>query len=167
MNCQQTRDLLKAFLEGELDRNSMLQVRRHLATCRECACSLNREDLMEILPVLDDSVDPSEDFSDRFYAALEKGRNRNLSKEGSPDFGMKRPWLPRWSWGLAAAAALAVFVSAGLYLRQSPLSGPEVAEVFYDFEVTENLPILMDMALISNLELFEDMETIENLPQLN
>jgi anti-sigma factor RsiW len=167
MNCQETKDLLKPFLDGELDGNSMAQIRRHLATCRECASVLKPEDLMEILPVLDDSIEPSEDFTDRFYTALEKGRSRKMSRERSQASVVKRSWLPRWSWGLAAAAALTVFVSAGLYLRQSPLPDPEVTEVLYDFDVAENLPILKDMALISDLDLFEDMEAIENLPQLN
>lgn len=165
MNCQETKDLIKPFLDGELDRSTMQQIRRHLASCKECASSLNPRDLMEILPVLDDSIEPSGDFSDRFYAALEMSRNRKPAARKLPVSGMKRYWLPRWSWGLAAAAVLTIIVSTGLYLRQSRYSAPDAADVFYDLEVTENLPLLKDMALFSDLELFENMDTIENMPQ--
>ena len=165
MNCQETKDLIKPFLDGGLDGNTMQQIRRHLATCKECASALDPRDLMEILPVLDDSVEPSGDFSSRFYAALEISRNPKPASQEPPVSGMRRSWLPRWSWGLAAAAVLTVIVSTGLYLRQSRHPADEAADVFYDLEVTENLPLLRDMALFSNLELFEDMDAIENMPQ--
>jgi anti-sigma factor RsiW len=165
MNCQETKDLIKPFLNGDLDRNIMQQIRRHLAACKECASGLDPRDLMEILPALDDSIEPSGDFSDRFYAALEMRRNWKPAPQKLPVSGMKRYWLPRWSWGLAAAAVLTIIVSTGLYLRQSRFPAPEAADVFYDLEVTENLPLLKDMALFSNLELFENMDAIENMPQ--
>ncbi len=165
MNCQETKDLIKPFLDGDLDRNTMQQIRRHLASCKECASCLDPRDLMEILPVLDDSIEPSGDFSERFYTALETSRNRKPASQKLSVFGGKRYWLPRWSWGLAAAAVLTVIVSTGLYLRQSRYSAPEAADVLYDLEVTENLPLLKDMALFSNLELFENMDAIENMPQ--
>jgi anti-sigma factor RsiW len=167
MNCQQTKDLMKPFLDGALDRSTSQKLRRHLANCKECASELDPVDLMEILPVLDDSIEPSEGFSDRFYAELEARKSRNSTRERLPASGMKRSWLPRWSWGLAAAAVLTVVVSTGLYVRQSRYAVPDASEMFYDFEVTENLPLLMDMPLINNLELFENMDAIENLPQLN
>lgn len=165
MNCQEAKDLIKLFLNGDLDHSTMQRVRGHLGTCRECASEMNPLDLMEILPVLDDSIEPSEDLTYRFYAALEAGRDRDTIPERSTAYGMKRLWLPRWSWSLAAAAMLTIVVSTGLYLRQYRSDTPEVGEVYYDLEVTENLPLLMDMALISNLELFENMDAIENMPQ--
>lgn len=167
MNCQETKDLIRPFLDGTLDRSAMQQIRAHLATCKECASRLEPQDLMEILPVLDESIEPSGDFTDRFYAALESSRNRKSDPARLSISGMTRSWLPRWSWGLAAAAMLTVVVSTGLYLRQSRYDAPDEVEVFYDLEVTENLPLLRDMSLISNLELFENMDAIENLPQLN
>ena len=97
MNCQETRNLIKPFLDGELDKYSTQQVRRHLAACSECACRLDPVDLMEILPILDDSIEPSEDFADRFYAAVDKGKIRNTPPEGFPASCGKRVWLPRWS----------------------------------------------------------------------
>ena len=167
MNCQEAKDLIKPFLDGKLDRNTMREIRGHLATCKECASGLDPQDLMEILPVLDDSIEPSEDFSDRFYAALETGENRGSASQRVPASDRKQSWLPRWSWGLAAAAVLTVVVSAGLYLGQSRYGAPDATEVLYEFEVTENLQLLRDMELISNLELFENMDAIENLPQSN
>ena len=163
MNCQEAKDLIKPFLDGDLDRNAMQQVRRHLAACRECASGLDPQDLMEILPVLDDSIEPSEDFTDRFYAALETGASRQSSPERLHAADSKRSGLPRWSWSLAAAAVLTVVVSTSLFFRQSQYSIPDVEDVLYDFEMTENLHLLRDMELLSNLELIENLDTIENL----
>ncbi len=164
MNCQQTKDLMKPFLDGALDRNTAQSLRRHLATCRECASMLDPVDLMEILPVLDESLEPSEDFAARFYTELETRKNRNPAPERLPVSGMKQSWLPRWSWRLAAASFLAVVVAAGLYYRQSEYRTPYSAAVFYDFEITEKLPLLKDMALIRDMEFFENLDAIENLP---
>ena len=164
MNCQQTQDLMKPFLDGTLDRNTSQRLRGHLAICRECASRLDPVDLMEILPVLDESLEPSENFTARFYAELETRRNRNSAPDRLPVSGRKQSWLPRWSWRLAAASVLTVVVATGLYIRQSEYRTPDSAAVFYDFEITENLPLLKDMALISNMEFFENLDAIENLP---
>ena len=165
MNCQQTKDLMKPFLDGTLDRNTMRRLREHLAACKECASRLDPEDLMEILPVLDESIEPTEGFSNRFYAQLEARKNRNFKPVPSQDPGRKRSWLPQWSWGLAAAAVLTLIVATGLYVRRYEHPVPDSAAVFYDIGVTENLPLLKDMGLFSNMELFENLDTIENLPQ--
>jgi anti-sigma factor RsiW len=164
MNCQQTKDLMKPFLEGALDGSTAQRLRRHLATCKECAAGLSPFDLMEILPVLDDSVEPSEGFAARFYSEIEARKSRESIPERLPSPGMRRSWLPRWSWGLAAAAVLTVVVSTGLYFRRHEVGEPEPTAVFYDLEISENLPLLRDMALISDMEFFENLDAIENLP---
>lgn len=165
MNCQQTKDLMKPFLDGTLDRNTMRRLRGHLADCKECASRLDPVDLMEILPVIDESIEPSEGFSDRFYAKLGTRKKRNFNPDRSPETGRKRSWLPQWSWGLAAAAVLTVVVATGLYVRRYEHSAPDSTAVLYDIGITENLPLLKDMGLFSNMELFENLDAIENLPQ--
>jgi len=164
MNCQETKDLMKSFLEGSLDGSTAQRLRRHLATCKECAAGLDPVDLMEILPVLDDSIEPSEGFADRFYSKIEARKSRESVPQRLSGPGRKQFRLPRWSWSLAAAAALTLVVSTGLYLRRHEYGTPEPAAVFYDLEMTENLPLLRDMALISDMEFFENLDAIENLP---
>jgi anti-sigma factor RsiW len=167
MNCPKIQDLLKPLLDGKLRGDIAHQVRKHIATCTTCRSGLSPQDLMEILPVLDESIDPSEDFASRFYAELEMQRLRRDPEKRPHSTGWKLPWSLGWSWRVAAAGLLIVFVAAGLYVRQSPYRRPDTAAVFYEIEVTENLQLLKDMAMIENLELFEDLDTIEDLPQLN
>ena len=166
MNCQYAKDLLKPLLDGKLREDVLHEVRKHLASCSECRSGLSPQDMMEILPVLDESIEPSENFTSRFYAELEK-RRREVPEERSAPSGMKPSWLLGWSRGLAAAAALVVLVAVGVYFKQSPSRPPDTSAVFYELEVTENLAFFQDMGLIENLELFEDLDVIENLPQQN
>lgn len=167
MNCQQTQDLLKPLAEGMLQRDVLHQVREHLASCPECRAKLSPQDLVEILPHFDESIDPSDDFAERFYAELETRRRKPFHEKRHRMPGLRLPGPGRWFWQLAAAGILAVLIAAGLLVRQSAYRTPDPSAVFYELEVTENLPLLKDMTLISNMELLEDLETIENLHQLN
>ena len=78
MNCQQTKDLMKPFLDGTLDRNTMRRLREHLAACKECASRLDPEDLMEILPVLDESIEPTEQSATNNKSVRNRKRNRDV-----------------------------------------------------------------------------------------
>ena len=166
MNCQRTQDLLKLLLEGRLHGDIPRKIRAHIASCPGCRAGLNPRDLVEILPVLDDSIEPSEDFTARFYAELDN-RRRNSASNRHGSSGPGPSWIAEWSRGLAAAAALILLVAAGIYFRESPYRSPDASEVLYDLEVTENLAFFEDMGLFENLELFEDLDAIEDLPQLN
>ena len=167
MNCQNTQNLLKPFFGGELQGDVLYEVRSHLASCPACRSGLSSQDLMEILPALDQSIEPASDFASRFYAKLDARRSRQVPAPQPRASRLKRPWIPEWSWRLAAAAVMAVVVATGFYLRLSPNPMPDTSAVFYEMEVTEKLSFFKDMALIEDLELFEDLDTIENLPQLN
>jgi hypothetical protein len=165
MNCQRTKDLLKPLLEGKLHGDMLQQVRMHIASCADCRSGLSPQDVVEILPVFDDSIEPSDDFADRFYAELDRRRNYAVKQQISSRAGSS--WVAGWSRGLAAAAAMVLLVVAGTYFRQSPYPAPDTSAVLYDLEVTENLAFFKDMGLYENLDLFEDLDAIENLPQLN
>jgi anti-sigma factor RsiW len=164
MNCQRVQDILKFLLDGRLRGEELRQVRKHIISCPACRSGLSPQDMMEILPVLDESIEPSEDFSARFYAALD-GRRRTEPEKRPQPAGLKSTRILIWSKGLVAAGVLAVLVAAGIYFRQSPSRVPDTSAVFYELEVTENLAFFEDMDLIENLEFFEDLDSIENLPQ--
>jgi len=166
MNCQYVQELLKPFLDGKLQGDVLHRIRKHLASCAVCRSGLSPQDMMEILPVFDESIEPSEDFTARFYTELDKRRQDDFEKRPQ-SFGLKQSWFFQWSRGLAAAAALVVLVAAGIYFKQTPYHIPDTSAVLYELEVTENLTFFKDMVLIENLELFEDLDAIENLPQLN
>ncbi len=156
MNCKQARESLELLLAGKLSGQSAREVRLHLATCPSCAGELNAVQWTEVLPALDESVEPSGDFALRFRAKL----------QARPE--------PRWKkiavWGqprqLAAAGVLAVVILAGIFVTRYPFSVRNRAAALNDFGVAENLPLLEDMPVVSNLDLLEDFDTIEALPNL-
>jgi anti-sigma factor RsiW len=156
MNCKQARELLGLLLEGKLSGTEARDVRVHLASCGSCAAGLPGGQWVEVLPVLDETVEPSGDFSSRFYAQLEARPKRWRRRIGG------------WGWTrrLAAAGALAAAIGVGIFAVRYPFSMHDREDSVNDFAVMEKLPLLQDMAVISHLDLLEDFDTIEELPRL-
>ncbi len=162
MTCREIQMQLGAFLAGELSGDLSRSVRRHLASCKACAALLNREDLAELLPVLDETIRPSAGLPARFHARLE-AHQRKQSRKFQPRKSFN---LLSWSWParLSAAGAMAVAVIAvGLLFQmrssRNYLSAPTDAEI----TIVQNLPLLQDMPIIENLDMLEDFDSIENL----
>ena len=162
MNCEQIRNILKAFGEGTLNAEDSRAVRVHLAYCTACASLLSPAGRMEILPALDDEIEPSEDFAARFHARL---RERNREAASIP---RSIPWWKvvfMWGrpWNFAAAGALAAILIAGVFWGGSLRGRRDLPDDMNELSIAEHLPLLQDMAVISNLDLLEDFDTIENL----
>ena len=156
MNCKQARESLELLMAGQLSGQKAGDVRVHLASCATCAAELNAEQWAEVLPVLDETIEPSGDFSRQFYAKL----------RARPE-----PWWKRimaWGWPrqLAATGTLAALFLAGVFVVRYPHSAQNRAASLNDFAVAETLPLLEDMPVVSNLDLLEDFDTIEDLPRL-
>jgi len=147
MNCDEMKRLLKEFLSGRLSGEESREVRRHLASCPACAASLEAADKMEILPALDEEIEPSADFAERFHARLHEPRRTSAWRNPT---------------ALAAAAAI-VLLAAGVFFGQYFRGTTAVPDSLNDLTLAENLPLLEDRALLENLELLENFEAIENL----
>ena len=160
MNCEQVGQVLEAFMNGTLNGEEARSVRLHFASCAGCISKLAPSERIEVLPAIDEEIEPSEDFAVRFHARLQERRRHATDNR-------VKPWrigLSAWArpWQLAAAGALAALVIAGLFVGR--YSGGIPDQYFgSDIAVAENLPLLKDMAVISNLDLLEDFDTIENL----
>jgi len=166
MNCSEFQVKLSEYKGGKPFRDGLIRVREHLETCAACRSGMTAPDLVEILPAFDASVEPSDDFSSRFYAELKSRTDRKTPDVGKEILGRK---ISRFSGGylkLAAAGVMILLVSAGIYFRDVSRM-PDTSAVYYDIEVTENLEMLRDMALLEDLEFFEDMDAIENLSLSN
>ena len=155
MNCERARELLGKIMAGEVHGRDAREVRIHLATCPDCAAALTPSQWVELLPVLEPVIEPSEDFAPRFRAKL----------ESRPEPWRRRIVLRGWPRQLAAAGGLAAILLAGVLLIWEPGVKQETVSV-KELNVVESLPLLEDMPVISNLDLLEDFETIENLPRL-
>ena len=156
MNCQEAMAQLQLLLDGRVHGEAAAQVRLHLASCTSCFAALPEMDRVEVIPVLDVSVEPSPDLSERFKRRLRAHRAQSLPADKPAWWGeLSRPWRLAAIGALAAALLLAAYL--GTYRGTAP---PEMAG---DLSIAANLPLLEDMEVIDNLDLIEDFEAIEGL----
>ena len=156
MKCEEAREKFQQVLGGDLSGSEARAVREHYASCAECCANLASADWVEVMPAMDETLEPSGDFAARFRAKLS---------------ARPKPWWKRvWEWGstrqLVAAGALASVILTGIFVLRQQDAGQDRAPDLNDIQVAQNLPLLQDMAVVNNLDLLEDFDTIENLPQL-
>jgi len=118
MNCEEARELLDAYLDGELDLVASLAVERHLKECAECAALRVRSEFVR-RAIQQPGV----------YAKAPIGLDdeiRSRLRRGVP-MGKERPTAPilRWLSLAAGIAALAIFT--GVWLKQLQVPSPEEA----------------------------------------
>ena len=114
MSCQQTPELMHAYLDGELDLVKSIEMEKHLASCQTCAQSYQgmrslqaavRNDALRFQPPPD----------------LEKRLRATVRREDKTE---NKPALYRWRWliaGTLCGAVLVVALSlAGMFSRPSP-----------------------------------------------
>jgi anti-sigma factor RsiW len=157
---------LEAFMNGMLSGDESRAVRLHLASCVRCTSNLSLSQRIEILPALDESIELSEDFASRFDARLQERRGHQaFSKQQDPWWRRISGW--RRPWPLAAAGVLVALVAVGIFLGRHPGDTTDQPVYFNDIAIAESLPLLKDMAVITNLDFLEGFDMIENLPPLN
>lgn len=168
MSCAEVESFLERFLSGKLSGAEARHIRGHLASCPRCASNLIAEDRVELLPALDEEIEPSEDFRARFMARLETHRAQAARRPADTSQGFPSSWralFRNWTLSnrLAAAGALAAIVAFGVYVGtyQSPQPSPDGN--LGDIAIAENLPLLRDMKVIESLEFLEDFDAIQNL----
>jgi len=109
MNCEQTRHLLDAYLDGELDLVRNLEIEQHLSECNDCSIIYsNRQTLRAAMS--DETLyfnAPSE---------LQKRVRRSLRSVNTA------PRSPVQRWVVAAAALLIVGIAVGTVWRTSFVS---------------------------------------------
>ena len=156
--------MLEPLLGGELSGRKSREVRKHLAGCGACASRLSILDRTELLPVLDEAIEPDGQITSRFSARL--AAHRRLTA-GAGSSAASRWWSAAargWPRRLAAAGVLAL-VALGLYYLRYPGQDAQNSLASYgEIEAAQNLPLLREMALIGNLELLEDLDTMDAMP---
>ncbi len=116
MDCEQTRRLLDAYLDGELDLVRNLDIEQHLATCSECSIIYrNRQTLRT-----------SMNQPGIYYEApslLQKRIQRSL-KPDTPLTGR----IPSLRWLMVAAMIVVVFVAGTVWTNLQTSSDPLAQE---------------------------------------
>jgi anti-sigma factor RsiW len=103
MNCEQTRHLLDAYLDGELDLVRNLEIEQHLSECNECPIIYrNRQTLRAAMTDETFYFSAPTDLHRRIQRSLREADKSSLPRR-----------LPFQRWMIAAAALLIIGISVG------------------------------------------------------
>jgi len=120
LNCQQTRELVHGYVDGELDLVKSLEIEEHLKSCD--ACAQTYEQIRGLRSSLTNNAlrfEPPSGFERRVRSALRK-----------QDDASAKPSFLRWRWlpaGAALMSALLVLIVVAGMLRR-PSSSDVVAQ---------------------------------------
>lgn len=118
-SCEEIRQHVESFLDGELPAAAIDRIRSHLVECPACAAQVHLaneiQDELHALPELDAPAPVLQRILDQTVGA-QKPRPALVSFWGR--------W-PRFAWAALAAAAVALALGLGVLNQPSPSSGPE------------------------------------------
>lgn len=117
MDCTLHRDLLEAYLDGELGFERTLEVEAHLASCH--ACSSEVQSWKDVRSVMQDPA-----LYHRAPAQLEEKLRKLLPEESRPKNRWFQPWI--WATGGAAFATAALLISFMIARPGPSLAGQDV-----------------------------------------
>jgi len=112
MICHETRDLIHAYLDGELDLMRSLEIERHLPACQACALIFqNHQALRSAITT-----------GSLYHQAPDDLRRRVQSAVRQADQAKSKSWLRSWRWLSVGAslAAVAVLILALIPTGTSP-----------------------------------------------
>ena len=140
MDCGRCKDLLNAYLDGELEGTVFAELERHIEHCPGCRADLDR--IMKMRSLLDDlkEVEVPEGARESFIGAL---RDR---LEAEQQRGMRKEinWRPALIGAIAVVAALIIVVSIP---REAP--EPEIAPA-PGLNALQNM--MVDVAVVGSLD---------------
>ncbi len=157
MNCRWVNRKLVEFLEGELSGAPNSKIKAHLDSCPVCSRELDvlkkSWALLDKLP----AIEPSPDFSSRFYKRLAQEQSRKPVTV----FGSLRLSL-RLAPALVTTVILLVFVNLYFNVRSYPIKKARLAVS----GIRENKDAAEEEDIIENLELLEYLDMLEDLDVL-
>ena len=127
MNCNRVERLLDAYLDGELDGESMLKIREHLRVCSQCDTELKAIRRMKTLVARTLPTIPPADLEDRLLAACQK-------EAYAPGMrvAFRRP-VPAFA-GIALAAAVATFALLAFIPKHSNEKSQETTPIAFEIQ---------------------------------
>ena len=139
MNCQKIKKLLNPYIDKALDADMTKQIDEHLKSCS--ACNKEYQSLKEVIASLNSlSTQPApEDFTQNLMAKI--SQEEIQIQTSWIDNLKKRISIPRFSFRLAGAAAVAVLVVflAFTFIFNTPDNYPICsAEVQFSLKINDN-----------------------------
>lgn len=125
MTCRETRELIHAYVDGELDIVRSTEIERHLKDCEVCALTCeNQRSLSALLQAGPLYYRAPASLENRIRASLNEPHGTATEVQTSSEKVSRRFWVgwkPGWKW---ACAALAVMILSVVVLR-NPTSSRE------------------------------------------
>jgi anti-sigma factor RsiW len=119
MSCGEARELMHAYLDGELDLVASLGIEKHMEECAECAASFSR--LRKLQSLLRDPELQYQPSATLRQAVEGKSRDRRTAGAAAPRVW----WWPGWRLSAAVSFLGLVLVTAGLLRILPPLRSNE------------------------------------------
>lgn len=135
MNCHRVTNLISAYVDGELTGVEMLEIRRHLSDCADCAQEYEEIRAMKFAVARLGSVEPREDFAASIMLKLDDVYVSPYHKIFNSVVKALQDKLSPVTAALAASGLALVLLSAGGVENMSPVENSAVASLPYDVQV--------------------------------
>ena len=165
MNCHDLKNMMLAYMDGELKGREHHLIKNHLATCRSCRKEVEMHEKVWQMLGEYEGIDPNPDYAARFWNRVE---NRPSWRDKIRAIFWPGEMRPRWVPAVALACALIGISTIAIRFQ---FSSPELNEVIaslseMNLDMVESVDILEDYEIIQEIDFFSDLEFIERLDQL-
>ena len=146
MKCDEIKQLLMAYLDGELSAEQAAAVQQHLAECPACAREHRLLQRTWEMLLEDEDIEPSPDFARDFWQRVrrEAPHEERAAQPGWNRAGLRRmlKWAPALAAGFAIAFAAGWFAGSGTREAAADVAFLHDYEMIQEIDLLENLPVL-------------------------
>ena len=162
MNCNEIKQLLDRFVNGELDASDRTRFESHLKICSDCRFEVHaQKKAWQMLAELSE-IEPAPDYLERFRRRVAAEAPWYQKLIGSVQSLFRRRWaLPAFSTALATLLLVAI-ISSGYFSKPGP-DGIIVVGNDIDMELLAHMELVEDYEIINELDLLSDLDVIEML----
>lgn len=153
MNCTECQVEFDRLLDGHVNAQEGVLLRKHLADCPDCAASWRDYEAAWLAFASKPEIEPSSNFVARVMSQLERVERESPA----------HPWffpMP-WRWVAPATAAIVLFAAGtGVWI-----SFQRDADQAVSHELAANLPVVQHLDLLKDFDIIADLDRIAPLTE--
>src|SRR5258708_8818992 len=132
MNCEETKILIDAFIDNELDAANSLEVERHISACRNCSVVYKKYLVMQSA-LKDEAMyfTAPPDLRKKITASIKNSEKKQFSV---------RHFVFGWQGATAVFAAASIILLIVLLFRSAPSTEQQVTEQIVDNHMRSLMP---------------------------
>ena len=162
MNCQETKILISAYLDNELEPVDRQRVADHLQACAGCQAEAQAiQKSWELLGQIK-AIEPDPHYQARFWQSVDARMPWHAKMLQAVQTLL---WQRRWVPAMAAAAIVMLFSLFGItqYFQKPDLPAALTALNDIELEMVANMDLVEDYEIIQDMDFFSDFDIIEEL----